>query len=55
VIATGSNARKPPVPGVELEGITTLHSLSDADYLRKIRDEGVIKKAVVIGGGLIGI
>jgi NADPH-dependent 2,4-dienoyl-CoA reductase/sulfur reductase-like enzyme/rhodanese-related sulfurtransferase len=55
VIATGSNARKPPVPGVELEGITTLQSLSDADYLRKIKDEGVIKKAVVIGGGLIGI
>lgn len=55
VIATGSNARKPPVPGIELEGITTLQSLSDADYLRKIKDEGVIKKAVVIGGGLIGI
>lgn len=55
VIATGSNARKPPVPGVELAGITTLQSLSDADYLRKIKDEGVIKKAVVIGGGLIGI
>ncbi len=55
VIATGSNARKPPVPGVELAGITTLQSLSDADYLRKIQDEGVIKKAVVIGGGLIGI
>ena len=55
VIATGANARKPLVPGVELEGITTLQSLSDADYLRKIKDEGVIKKAVVIGGGLIGI
>jgi len=55
VIATGSNARKPPVPGAELAGITTLQSLSDADYLRKIKDEGVIKKAVVIGGGLIGI
>ena len=55
VIATGSNARKPPVPCVELAGITTLQSLSDADYLRKIKDEGVIKKAVVIGGGLIGI
>jgi NADPH-dependent 2,4-dienoyl-CoA reductase/sulfur reductase-like enzyme/rhodanese-related sulfurtransferase len=55
VIATGSTARKPPVPGIELEGITTLQSLSDADYLRKIHDEGKIKKAVVIGGGLIGI
>ena len=55
VIATGASARKPPVPGIELEGVTTLHSLSDADYLRQIRDKGEIKKAVVIGGGLIGI
>ena len=55
VIATGATPRKPPVPGIELEGITTLQSLSDADFLRKIRDEGKIKKAVVIGGGLIGI
>lgn len=55
IIATGATPRKPPVPGLELEGITTLQSLPDADYLRKVRDEGVIKKAVVIGGGLIGI
>lgn len=55
VIATGATARKPPVYGVELEGVTTLQSLPDADYLRKVRDDGKIKKAVVIGGGLIGI
>jgi NADPH-dependent 2,4-dienoyl-CoA reductase/sulfur reductase-like enzyme/rhodanese-related sulfurtransferase len=29
--------------------------MQDADYLRKIRDEKRIKKAVIIGGGLIGI
>ena len=55
VIATGSVPRMPPVPGVELSGITTLQSMKDADFLRKVRDEGKIKKAVVIGGGLIGI
>ncbi|MEI6608680.1 MAG: FAD-dependent oxidoreductase [Deltaproteobacteria bacterium] len=55
VIATGSVPRMPPVPGVELAGITTLQSMKDADFLRKVRDEGKIKKAVVIGGGLIGI
>ena len=55
VIATGSVPQMPPVPGVELQGITTLQSMQDADFLRKIRDEGKIKKAVVIGGGLIGI
>jgi NADPH-dependent 2,4-dienoyl-CoA reductase/sulfur reductase-like enzyme/rhodanese-related sulfurtransferase len=55
VIATGAVPRMPPVPGVELDGITTLQSMKDADFLRKVRDEGTIKKAVVIGGGLIGI
>ena len=55
IIATGAKPRKPPVPGIDLEGVTTLQSMRDADFLRRIRDEGAIKKAVVIGGGLIGI
>lgn len=55
ILATGSVPRMPPVPGADLEGITTLQSMKDADYLRAIRDEKKIKKAVVIGGGLIGI
>jgi NADPH-dependent 2,4-dienoyl-CoA reductase/sulfur reductase-like enzyme/rhodanese-related sulfurtransferase len=55
IIATGSVPNMPPVPGIGLDGITTLQSMKDADYLRKIRDEKKIKNAVVIGGGLIGI
>jgi len=55
VLATGSLPKIPPVPGCDLDGITTLQSMQDADYLRKIRDEGKIRKAVVVGGGLIGI
>ena len=55
VIATGSVSQMPPVPGLDLEGITTLKSMKDTDFLRKVRDEKKIKKAVVIGGGLIGI
>jgi NADPH-dependent 2,4-dienoyl-CoA reductase/sulfur reductase-like enzyme/rhodanese-related sulfurtransferase len=55
IIATGARARKPPVAGIDLDGVTTLQSMRDADFLRRIRDEGKIKKAVVIGGGLIGI
>ena len=55
IIATGSVPQMPPVPGIDLEGITTLQSMKDADFLRKVGDEGKIKKAVVVGGGLIGI
>lgn len=55
IFATGSIPRMPPVPGIGLAGITTLQSMQDADFLRQVRDEGKIKKAVVIGGGLIGI
>ncbi|MDD5723009.1 MAG: FAD-dependent oxidoreductase [Syntrophales bacterium] len=55
VIATGSVPKMPPIPGTNLDGVTTLQSMRDADFLRRVRDEGKIKKAVVIGGGLIGI
>jgi len=55
IIATGAVPQIPPVPGADLRGITTLHTLKDADYLRKVHDDGKIKKAVIIGGGLIGI
>lgn len=55
IIATGARANMPPVKGIDLKGISTLQSMQDADYLRKVRDEGKVKKAVVVGGGLIGI
>ncbi len=55
VLATGATPIMPPVPGIDLEGITTLQSMRDVDFLRKIRDEGQVKKAVVVGGGLIGV
>lgn len=55
VIATGATPFMPPVPGADLAGVTTLQSMDDADFLRKVRDEGKIKEAVVVGAGLIGV
>lgn len=55
ILATGATPRLPPIPGIDLPGVTTLQSMHDADYLRKIRDDRKVKKAVIIGGGLIGI
>lgn len=55
ILATGATPNLPPIEGIGLDGITTLQSMKDADYLRKVRDEKRIRKAVIIGGGLIGI
>ena len=55
VIAAGARANMPPIPGIKLDGVTTLLSMADTDYLRKIRDDKQVKQAVVIGGGLIGV
>jgi NADPH-dependent 2,4-dienoyl-CoA reductase/sulfur reductase-like enzyme len=55
ILATGATPKLPPIPGIRLEGVTTLQSMQDADFLRKVRDEKKTKKAVIVGGGLIGI
>jgi NADPH-dependent 2,4-dienoyl-CoA reductase/sulfur reductase-like enzyme/rhodanese-related sulfurtransferase len=55
VLATGALPVRPPVPGADLAGVTALQSMADADFLRAVCDAGKVKKAVVIGGGLIGI
>lgn len=54
VIATGARPLRPEAPGLELEGVHTLHSMADADALRAVRDAHKTTKAIVVGGGLIG-
>jgi NAD(P)H-nitrite reductase large subunit len=54
-IATGASAIVPNLPGKELKGISTLQSMEDAMYLQDRLKKGNIKKAVIVGGGLIGI
>ncbi|HEO69997.1 MAG TPA: pyridine nucleotide-disulfide oxidoreductase, partial [Candidatus Hydrogenedentes bacterium] len=55
IVATGGSALIPPIPGIDLEGITTLQSMRDADYLRHAAHDAKVKRALVVGGGLIGI
>jgi len=55
IISTGAKPNMPPIPGIDLDGITTLLSMEDTDYLRRLRDEKKVHQAVVVGGGLIGV
>lgn len=53
VIATGSKPNKYNWPGQNLEGVSALYHRQDLEYLEKYSSK--IKKAVVVGGGLIGV
>lgn len=55
VIATGAHPFVPDCEGLDLENVFFMRTPDDADALRKKVDAGVIKRAVVVGGGLIGL
>ncbi len=55
VIATGSRPAVIPVPGNDLQGIFTISSLHKAIAIKDLLAQGKVEKAVVIGGGAIGI
>lgn len=55
VIATGADSVKPPIPGIELEGVYYLRTPEDTYKLRDALKQGEIKRALVVGGGFIGL
>ena len=55
LIATGARAVTPPIPGIGLAGVHTLHTIPDADALREQASSGAVKTACIIGGGYIGL
>ena len=55
IIATGSSPLKPPIPGIDSEGIYTLWNVDDTDQIRNLVDTQHPRTAAVIGGGFIGL
>ena len=53
LLATGSRAVVPEIPGRDIEGVFTLHTAADADAM--LRRAETAKTLVVIGGGILGI
>ncbi|MFK9092038.1 nitrite reductase large subunit NirB [Bacillus salipaludis] len=53
IIATGSNSFILPIPGAEKQGVTGFRDIKDCEMMIKSADQ--YKKAVVIGGGLLGL
>jgi NADPH-dependent 2,4-dienoyl-CoA reductase/sulfur reductase-like enzyme/rhodanese-related sulfurtransferase len=55
VLATGAAAVRPPIPGIDLPGIFSLRTIPDSRQIREQIAERKAKRAVVVGGGFIGL
>ncbi len=55
ILATGARAVLPPIAGAGLDGIFVLRFLTDADEVMRYVGERSPKRAVVVGGGYIGL
>jgi NADPH-dependent 2,4-dienoyl-CoA reductase/sulfur reductase-like enzyme/peroxiredoxin family protein/rhodanese-related sulfurtransferase/TusA-related sulfurtransferase len=55
LLSPGSTPVKPPLPGIDLEGVFTLRNVDDTDRIKEYLSNNDIKDAVVVGGGFIGL
>lgn len=53
ILATGGEARRPPIPGAGLEGVHVLRTLAEADALSAALEQA--RTLVIIGAGYIGL
>ena len=55
VLATGSRPNVLPIPGADLDGVFTISNLHKAIEIKERIARGKVNRAVIIGGGAIGI
>jgi NADPH-dependent 2,4-dienoyl-CoA reductase/sulfur reductase-like enzyme/rhodanese-related sulfurtransferase len=55
VLSPGAEPVRPSLPGINERGIFTLRNVADTDYIRAYVQKFPFGKAVIIGGGFIGL
>lgn len=55
LLSPGASPVVPPLPGIDSEGIFTLRNVSDTDRIKTYMDTHPVKRAVIVGGGFIGL
>ena len=55
LLAPGSSPVRPPLPGIDSEGIFTLRNVADTDRIKDFIDNHPKGRAIIVGGGFIGL
>lgn len=55
LLSPGASPVVPPLQGIDSEGIFTLRNVSDTDNIKTYMKEHRVKRAVIVGGGFIGL
>jgi NADPH-dependent 2,4-dienoyl-CoA reductase/sulfur reductase-like enzyme/peroxiredoxin family protein/rhodanese-related sulfurtransferase/TusA-related sulfurtransferase len=55
ILSPGSSPLKPPIPGIDSPNIFTIWNIPDTDAIKNYIESKEVKKAVVVGGGFIGL
>lgn len=55
LLSPGASPVRPPLPGIDIEGIFTLRDVNDTDTIKNYIRTNDIKRAIIIGGGFIGL
>lgn len=55
LLSPGASPVRPPLPGIDIEGIFTLRDVNDTDTIKNYIQTNDVKRAIIIGGGFIGL
>lgn len=55
LLSPGASPVVPPLPEIDSEGIYTLRNVADTDVIKARVASGGVKRAVIVGGGFIGL
>ena len=55
LLSPGASPVRPPLKGIDSEGIFTLRNVSDTDRIKQYLGEKQVRRAVIVGGGFIGL
>ena len=55
LLSPGASPVRPPLPGIDSRGIFTLRNVADTDNIKQYMQQHDVKRAVIVGGGFIGL